>query len=209
MEGVSSGASDFEDSLLRGLRRDEPLPLLPIPGERLGGPDGRRYHVLEWMGGGGMGQVFRATDEALHREVALKFLLPRAGFAQEALREARAVARLDHENIVRIFDVSEWVGIPDEPGVPFLVMECLEGESLSALLKRGRLEVERALEVLDGIAAGLTHAHERGIVHRDLKPGNVFLTRQGTVKLLDFGLSHLMAGNATSGPHQPSAGTPA
>jgi class 3 adenylate cyclase len=156
-----------------------------------------------------MGQVFRATDEVLHREVALKFLLPRAGFGEEALREARAVARLDHENIVRIFDVSDWVGIPDEPGVPFLVMECLEGESLSALLKRGRLEVRRALEVLDGIAAGLAHAHERGLVHRDLKPGNVFLTQQGTVKLLDFGLSHPLAANASNAPHLSLAGTPA
>jgi tetratricopeptide (TPR) repeat protein len=192
---------------VRALRQDEPL--LPIPGEWLGGPDGRRYHILEWVGGGGMGQVFRATDATLHREVALKFLLPRAGFMEEALREARAVARLDHENIVRIFDVSEWVGIPDEPGVPFLVMEYLEGESLSGLLKRGRLEVRRALEVLEGITLGLAHAHERGIVHRDLKPGNVFLTRQGTVKLLDFGLSHFLAASAASAPHLPSAGTPA
>src|SRR4051794_30593555 len=103
---ASWGASDLDDSFVRLLREDEPLPLLPIPGEWLGGPDGRRYHVLEWMGGGGMGHVFRATDETLHREVALKFLLPRAGFEADALREARAVARLDHENIVRIFDVS-------------------------------------------------------------------------------------------------------
>ena len=141
----------------------QPLPLLPVPGERLGGPDGRRYRVLEWLGGGGMGQVFRARDEALRREVALKFLLPRPDFGAEALAEARAVARLDQENIVRIFDVAEWSGIPGEPGAPFLVMECLEGEPLSALLKRGRLEPRRALEVLESICAGLAHAHERGV----------------------------------------------
>ncbi|MFY0562787.1 protein kinase domain-containing protein [Archangium lansingense] len=207
--GETSGASDFEDSFLRELGQSEPLPVLPLPGEVLGGLDGRRYEVLEWMGGGGMGQVFRARDETLRREVALKFLLPRPGFEAEALVEARAVARLDHENIVRIFDVAEWSGIPEAPGVPFLVMECLEGESLAALLKRGRLEVGRALEVLDGICAGLAHAHERGLVHRDLKPGNVFLTREGTVKLLDFGLSHLMVASAGLEPHLPTAGTPA
>ncbi|MFY0562784.1 protein kinase domain-containing protein [Archangium lansingense] len=205
----TSGDSDFEDSFLQELSHSEQVPLLPRPGEALGGPDGQRYKVLEWMGGGAMGQVFRARDETLRREVALKFLLPRPGLEAEALAEARAVARLAHENIVRIFDVSEWSGAPEEPGVPFLVMECLEGEPLSALLKRGRLEVRRALEVLDGICAGLVHAHERGIVHRDLKPGNVFLTREGTVKLLDFGLSHLMAASAGLAPHLPAAGTPA
>ncbi|MCY1074288.1 protein kinase domain-containing protein [Archangium lansingense] len=206
---ASSGASDFEDSFLRELRESEPLLGLPPPGARLGGPDGRRYLILAWMGGGGMGQVFRARDETLQREVALKFLLPRPGSEAEALAEARAVARLDHENIVRIFDVSEWRGSPDEPGLPFLVMECLEGESLATLLKRGRLEPRRALEVLDGIAAGLAHAHERGIVHRDLKPANVFLTPPGTVKLLDFGLSHLMVSSDPRVPHHAGAGTPA
>ncbi|MCY1073081.1 protein kinase domain-containing protein [Archangium lansingense] len=205
----SSGASDFEDSFLREVSRSEPLPLLPRPGEALGGPDGRRYEVLEWMGGGGMGQVFRARDETLRREVALKFLLPRPGLEAEALAEARAVARLDQENIVRIFDVAEWRGSPGAPGVPFLVMEFLEGESLDALLKRGHMEVERALEVLEAICAGLVHAHERGIVHRDLKPGNVFLTREGTVKLLDFGLAHLMVASTESAPHLAMVGTPA
>ncbi|MCY1074703.1 protein kinase domain-containing protein [Archangium lansingense] len=203
-----SRASDFEDSLLLELRQSEPLHGLPLPGARLGGPDGRRYHILAWMGGGGMGQVFRAGDETLQREVALKFLLPRSGFEAEALREARAVARLDHENIVRIFDVSEWRSSPDEPGLPFLVMECLEGEPLSALLKRGRLEVRHALEVLEGLATGLAHAHERGLVHRDLKPANVFLTPTGTVKLLDFGLSHLLASSDRRVPLLPGAGTP-
>ncbi|QRN93438.1 protein kinase [Archangium violaceum] len=207
-EGEREVSSDFEDSFLRELRL-EPMPRLPVPGGWLGGPTGRRYHVLEWLGGGGMGQVFRAQDEMLQREVALKFLLVRTGFDEAALREARAIARLDHENIVRIFDVSEWSATRGEPPVPFLVMECLEGAPLSVVLKRERrLEVPRALEIMDGIAAGLAHAHERGIVHRDLKPGNVFLTRQGGVKLLDFGLSHLMAGSGTDSPHLPRAGTP-
>jgi class 3 adenylate cyclase/tetratricopeptide (TPR) repeat protein len=156
-----------------------------------------------------MGQVFRARDEVLRREVALKLLLARGGAAEEALREARAVALLDHENIVRLFDVSERSGIPGEPRIPFLVMECLEGESLAALLRRGRLDVGRALEILEGIAAGLAHAHERHLIHRDLKPSNVFLTPHGTVKLLDFGLAHLAPASTTPTPGLLQGGTPA
>ncbi|QRN97145.1 protein kinase [Archangium violaceum] len=198
-----------EDSFLRQVLVAEPKHRLPEPGERLGGLDGRRYSVLDWMGSGGMGQVFRARDEVLHREVALKFLLSRSGQEEDALREARAVARLDHENIVRIFDVCEWHGASEGPGLPFLVMECLEGESLAALLTRGPLDVGRALDILEGITTGLAHAHERHLVHRDLKPSNVFLTRQGGVKLLDFGLSHLTLASAGVAPHLPSSGTPA
>ncbi|MCP3137671.1 protein kinase domain-containing protein [Pyxidicoccus xibeiensis] len=198
--------SDFDDSLLRELRWEAPPAWFPVPGESLGGADGRRYQVLDWLGGGGMGQVFRARDETLQREVALKFLLSHQGFDAEVLREARAIARLDHDNIVRIFDVSEWMGSPELPQVPFLVMECLEGESLAALLKRGRLDARRALEILDGIAAGLAHAHERHLIHRDLKPSNVFLTPTGVVKLLDFGLSHL---GAPGVPQLSTGGTPA
>jgi class 3 adenylate cyclase/tetratricopeptide (TPR) repeat protein len=204
----SGTESESDDSFLRQVLQVEPSSRLPIPGESLGGPDGRRFEILALMGRGGMGQVFRAHDAVLHREVALKFLLPRPGLEKEVLREARAVARLDHENIVRIFDVSEWHGAPGAPGVPFLVMECLEGESLSSLLKRGALDVERALGILDSITEGLAHAHERHLVHRDLKPGNVFLTRQGVVKLLDFGLSHLAVEPGHS-EFQPTGGTPA
>ena len=106
------------------------------------------------------------------------------------------------------FDVAEWSHTPGHARVPFLVMECLEGESLAGLLTRERPELRRALEILEAIAAGLAHAHERGIVHRDLKPGNVFLTREGTVKLLDFGLSHL-AVEPVGSKLQPAGGTPA
>ncbi len=211
---TSRGLSFFEegesgDSFLKEMLQLESAPQLPLPGERLGGSDGHRYTVLGWMGGGGMGQVFRARDEVLAREVALKFLLLDKGFEQSGLCEARAVALLDHENIVRIFDVSEWQDAPGEPGIPVLVMECLEGESLAALLKRGPPDVERALEILEGIAAGLAHAHERHLVHRDLKPGNVFLTQQGTVKLLDFGLSNFSPACSGYRPELPTAGTPA
>ncbi|HYO56611.1 protein kinase domain-containing protein [Archangium sp.] len=201
-------ASESGDSFLKEVLQVEPSSRLPVPGEWLGGPEGRRFEILEPMGRGGMGQVFRARDATLGREVALKLLLPRPGFEELALAEARAVARLDHENIVRIFDVAEWSRTPRRDRVPFLVMECLEGESLAGLLKRERPELRRALGIFEAIAAGLAHAHERGIVHRDLKPGNVFLTREGTVKLLDFGLSHLAVERVRS-ELQPAGGTPA
>ncbi|WP_375772988.1 protein kinase [Archangium gephyra] len=204
----SQPASGSADSFLKEVLQVEPASRLPVPGQRLGGPEGRRFEILEPMGRGGMGQVFRARDATLRREVALKFLLPRPGLEELALAEARAVARLDHENIVRIFDVAEWSPTPGGARVPFLVMECLEGESLAGLLARERPGPRRALELLEAIAAGLAHAHERGIVHRDLKPGNVFLTREGTVKLLDFGLSHLALEPVRSGL-PPAGGTPA
>ncbi|MFY0527603.1 protein kinase domain-containing protein [Archangium gephyra] len=207
--------SDYGDSFIREVAQ-EPVPFRkPAPGERLGGSDGHRFDIISELGGGSMGQVFRARDEELQREVALKFILPREGRGGPWLismlrQEARAIAQLDHENIVRIFDVAEWVGAAWEPRIPFLVMECLEGESLAALLHREqRLGVRRAVEIMSAVAAGLAHAHGRHIVHRDLKPSNVFITRKGTVKLLDFGLAWLTSSSTSSPlPYLPTAGTP-
>ncbi|WP_240360813.1 protein kinase domain-containing protein [Pyxidicoccus caerfyrddinensis] len=162
-----------------------------------------------------MGQVFRAWDEELQRVVALKFLMPPGtGETEEALvamlrQEARAIAGLDHENIVRIFDIGEWRDAPGAPYVPYLVMECLEGESLGSLLKRERPGLLRTLSIFHCVARGLAHAHERSLIHRDLKPSNVFLTREGAVKLLDFGLAQLMDLGGAGVPHRPMAGTPA
>ncbi|QRN98053.1 protein kinase [Archangium violaceum] len=204
---------DFDDSFLKEVAQQPPPFRKPANGERLGGSDGRRFEILAELGGGAMGRVFRARDEELQRVVALKFLLPREGRGDRWMmtllrQEARAIAQLDHENIVRIFDVSEWVGEPWESRIPFLIMECLEGESLAALLHREkRLGVRRALDIMIAVAAGLQHAHERHIVHRDLKPSNVYLGKQGTVKLLDFGLAWLTSGVAP-GQYMPSAGTP-
>jgi class 3 adenylate cyclase/tetratricopeptide (TPR) repeat protein len=204
---------DFGDSLLEQVAHSPPPLRRPVTGERLGGKDGRRFEVLEALGHGAMGIVYRARDEELQRVVALKFLLPSKGVPDGELftqlnREARAIAQLNHENIVRIFDVSEWSGQPWLPGVPFLVMEYLEGESLSALLSRGRPGLRRAMEIIEGIVAGLAHAHRQRVIHRDLKPSNVFITKDGTVKLLDFGLAHLMAANVPAVPNLPTAGTP-
>jgi class 3 adenylate cyclase/tetratricopeptide (TPR) repeat protein len=204
---------DFEDSFLRQVARASVPPRLPVPGMRLGDRDGRRYEVLEELGGGAMGQVFRARDTELQRAVALKFLIPHESLAEAPMiallrQEGRAIAQLDHEHIVRIFNVDVWSSEPGEPALPFLVMECLEGESLSALLRRGRPGPRKALEILDAVAAGLAHAHEHHIVHRDLKPSNVFITRRGVVKILDFGLAWLAAASAPPDVTLSTAGTP-
>jgi serine/threonine protein kinase len=215
MDGLArpedSRAPELEDSLLRQVALAE-LPLrTPRPGERLGGKTGDRFEILEKLGTGAMGQVFQAWDEELQRIVALKFLRSHAPLAEERLltvvrEEARAIARLNHENIVHVFDVSEWKGQPWEPEVPFLIMEHLEGTSLASILAQGQLTLRRSLELMSTITAGLAHAHEHHIVHRDLKPSNVFVLRKGQVKLIDFGLAHYTVNSAL---HLPTAGTPA
>ncbi|WP_257461116.1 protein kinase domain-containing protein [Archangium lipolyticum] len=214
LEGLDSEL-DFGDSFMEQVAHAVPQVMRkPRPGERMGGRDGHRFEIIEELGGGAMGLVFRARDAELQRVVALKFLLPREEGAGEnrmvALlkQEARAVAQLDHENIVRIFDVSEWEGGTWERPVPFLVMECLEGEPLSSLLQRGPPGLKRTVEILESVAAGLAHAHQRHIIHRDLKPSNVFITHRGTVKLLDFGLAYLMSSRSPDVPNLPTAGTP-
>ncbi|OJT20899.1 hypothetical protein BO221_28805 [Archangium sp. Cb G35] len=205
--------SDFGDSFLAEVLRAESWLPNPVPGERLGGPDGHRFEIQQALGGGAMGKVYRAWDAALQRIVALKFLQPRTGPPGRAAfdllqQEARAVARLNHENIVKLFDVAEWNVESGELQVPFLVMEYLQGESLAKLLHRGRPGMKRAMEIMEAVAAGLAHAHRRHLVHRDLKPANVFITREGKVKLLDFGLAHLVV-SASPMPSLPTAGTPA
>jgi Tol biopolymer transport system component len=148
------------------------------------------YQVLSMLGAGGMGEVYLAQDIRLRRKVALK-LLPRV-FArdQEWLRrfkqEALATSALNHPNIMTVYDIGEY------EGAPFIVAELLEGEELRKQLKEGPLSVRRGLEYARQIAAGLAAAHEKGVVHRDLKPENLFVTKDGLVKILDFGLAKLM-----------------
>jgi class 3 adenylate cyclase/tetratricopeptide (TPR) repeat protein len=166
-----------------------------------------------------MGQVFEARDRELGRTVALKFLMRRGEAASVELlarlrKEAQAIALLDHENIVRIHDVSEWrTGTAGQEGrelrrLPFLVMEYLEGTSLQELLRRERPDLVRALGLMVDVSAGLAHAHQRGLVHRDLKPGNVLVLKDGRAKLLDFGLARA-AEDLLLEPEGASAGTPA
>ncbi|MCA1563574.1 MAG: serine/threonine-protein kinase [Acidobacteria bacterium] len=155
---------------------------MPLPaGTRLG-----PYEIGPALGAGGMGEVYRARDTRLDRDVAVK-LLP-AGFSREPGarerfdREARLISRLSHPHICSVFDVGE------HDGAAFIVMEYLEGETLAWRLQRGALPVAQALRIATDVADALYHAHRHGIVHRDLKPGNVMLTRSGA-KLLDFGVA--------------------
>jgi len=148
------------------------------------------YKILSLLGVGGMGEVYRAKDTRLGREVAVK-VLPSA-FSAEPDRlsrfeqEARAAGRLNHPNILAIYDVGTY------EGCPYIVSELLEGETLRARMKGTALSPRKAIEYALQIARGLAAAHEKGIVHRDLKPENVFLTKDGRVKVLDFGLAKLL-----------------
>src|ERR1035438_9289173 len=167
-----------------------PMPL--TSGTKLG-----PYEIQSQVGAGGMGEVYRARDTRLGREVALK-ILPES-FASDADRlrrfeqETQAVAALNHQNILAIYDVGH------HNATPFLVSELLEGESLRALLDRGPLPQRKAIDYAVQVAKGLAAAHDKGIVHRDLKPDNLFVCRDGRVKILDFGLAKL-AVKETPGP---------
>ena len=145
------------------------------------------YEITAKLGEGGMGEVFRARDSKLDREVAIKVLPQHLAADAEALarfeREAKAVAALSHPNILAIFDFGR------DGETAYAAMELLDGETLRERLTSGPLPVRKALEVAAQIAAGLAAAHARGIVHRDLKPDNLFLTRDGQLKILDFGLA--------------------
>jgi protein-disulfide isomerase len=155
------------------------------------------YEVLAVLGAGGMGEVYRARDTRLGREVALKVISDGAALDPERLQrfeqEARLAGSLNHPNLVVVHDVGS------EGGAPFLVTELLEGESLRHRLSRGRLPLRTALELGAQIAEGLAAAHARGVVHRDVKPENVFLTSGGRAKLLDFGIAKLTAPKAIEG----------
>jgi len=147
------------------------------------------FRILEKIGAGGMGVVYRAHDDRLGRDVAIKVLPPSLSRDMARLRrfeqEARAAAALNHPNILAIYDIGT------HEDAPYIVAELLEGESLQERLRTGAMPVRVATDTALQVALGLAAAHEKGIVHRDLKPGNVFLTRDGRVKILDFGLAKL------------------
>ena len=165
------------------------MPLLS--GTRLG-----PYEILAPLGAGGMGEVYRARDTRLGRDVALKILPESISRDADRLhrfqQEARTIAALDHPNILAIHDIGE------EKGSPFIVSELLEGESLRAELESGALSQRKAAEYAIQIAHGLSAAHDKDIIHRDLKPENIFITRDGRVKVLDFGLAKFTANRSSN-----------
>ncbi|HEX4156340.1 MAG TPA: protein kinase [Acidobacteriaceae bacterium] len=176
------------------------------PGFTLG-----RYRIIEPLGAGGMGTVYRARDAKLEREVAIKILSPGV-LSDEATRhrfrrEALALAKLGHSHIAAIYDVSE------QDSIDFIVMECVAGQTLAALLRSGPLSVKDATSIAWQIAEALEEAHERGVIHRDLKPANIMITPKGQVKVLDFGIAKLLAprsGDAATASVETAflAGTP-
>src|SRR5688572_3802470 len=165
------------------------------PGSRLA-----QYEIVSTVGSGGMGVVYRARDTRLGRDVALKVMAPH--IASDPLMrtrfetEARAVASLSHPGILSIYELA----VAD--GVPYAVMELLEGRNLRERISKGPLPWREAVEIAAAIADGLAAAHAKGIVHRDLKPENVFLTSDGHVKILDFGLA--LQRLDAAGPDRPT-----
>jgi eukaryotic-like serine/threonine-protein kinase len=147
-----------------------------------------RFEIIDKLGEGGMGVLYRARDPRLGRTVAIKLLHPDAAADAERtrrlLQEAQTLSALNHPNIVTVYDAGE-----DEAHGTWIAMECLDGESLRERLARGRLPLAEALRIAVDMARGLAAAHAAGVVHRDLKPANVMITRSGLVKVLDFGLA--------------------
>ncbi|MDP2884169.1 MAG: serine/threonine-protein kinase [Ignavibacteria bacterium] len=148
------------------------------------------FRILEKLGEGGMGVVYKAEDTKLKRTVALKFLPPDLTRDDEAktrfIHEAQAASAFQHPNICTVHDIDE-----TSDGQLFIVMACYEGGILRERLQRGALAIDEALDIADQVALGLSKAHEKGVAHRDIKPANIFLTKDGEAKILDFGLAKL------------------
>ncbi len=180
VEVLLASSDDVRSSFLQS----QPGRAALTPGTRIG-----EYEVRSLLGAGGMGEVYRAHDSRLGRDVAIKVLPALFAADTDRLRrfeqEARAAAALNHPNILAVYQMGT------HAGAPYLVSELLEGEPLRELLKRGRLAVHKAIDYGVQMARGLSAAHEKGIVHRDLKPENLFVTKDGRVKILDFGLARL------------------
>src|ERR1035438_1435149 len=155
------------------------------------------YEIRSLLGTGGMGEVYRASDSKLGRDVALKVILQE--FSQDAQlmarfqREAQVLASLNHTNIASIY------GLEDSGGMRALVMELVEGPTLDERIQQGAIPIEEALPIARQIAGALEYAHERGIIHRDLKPANIKVTHDGKVKVLDFGLAKALQGDTAPG----------
>src|SRR5690349_12343317 len=187
-------AIDSDDTLGDGGPTRLDIGVRPQPAPTTATLSGRRvshFRIGAPLGNGGMGIVYEAEDTRLGRSVALKFLTPEMVRNPTAktrfLTEARAASALDHPNLCTILEVSE-----SEDGLLFLAMPRYEGESLDRLIARGPLPLDQALDIAVQAARGLAKAHQNGIVHRDVKPENLFITHDGVVKILDFGIAKLL-----------------
>ena len=148
------------------------------------------YRIIEQLGCGGMGVVYKAEDTRLNRIIALKFLPPELTRDKEAkqrfIHEAQAASSLQHHNICTIHDIDE-----TEDGQMFICMDSYEGETLKEKITKGPLKIDETINIAIQLAEGLQCAHDHGIIHRDIKPANIFITKAGEVKILDFGLAKL------------------
>lgn len=170
-----------------------------------------RYSILEPVGRGAMGIVYRAEDPLIHRDVAVKVLRQTTGLTAQQIgvargrfmREAQTAGGIDHPGIVRIFDVGEEAGT----GEMYIVMEYISGPSLEAMLAEGPLDLDRVTHVIGEVASALDAAHARGIIHRDIKPSNILFTETGIPKIVDFGITHVAASHLTQ--DMAALGTPA
>src|SRR5439155_11630820 len=174
-----------------------PVPAAPTATPAAASPFGERHRVDREIGHGGMGRVLAARDLKLGRDVAIKVLAGAGIFDEQQLRrfeqEARAAGALNHANIVAVYDIG-W-----SEGAPYIVSELLQGATLRQRLGRKPLPVQKAIDYALQLARGLAAAHDKGVIHRDLKPENLFITRDGRVKLLDFGLAKLTQAAPTFG----------